>query len=60
MLKIQRKYDVKIYANYKEIEDEKLTVKFAPDESLQEIFKTMQLLIRKFNYKIEGEYIYIN
>lgn len=59
MQEIQRKYDVKIYANYKEIEGEKLTVKFTPDESLHEIFKTIQLLINKFNYRIEGDNIYI-
>jgi ferric-dicitrate binding protein FerR (iron transport regulator) len=59
MQEIQRKYDVKIYANYKEIEGEKLTVKFTPDESLYEIFKTIQLLINKFKYRIDGNNIYI-
>lgn len=59
MQEIQRKYDVRIYANYKEIKGEKLTVKFAPDESLYEIFKTIQLLINKLNYRIEGDNIYI-
>ncbi|WP_298651848.1 FecR family protein [uncultured Proteiniphilum sp.] len=59
MQEIQRKYDVRIYANYKEIKGEKLTVKFTPDESLYEIFKTIQLLINRFNYRIEGDNIYI-
>ncbi|MDR1090704.1 MAG: DUF4974 domain-containing protein [Prevotella sp.] len=59
MQEIQRKYDVRIYANYKEIKNEKLTVRFNNDEPVEEIFKTLSMLIRGFNYKIKGEKIYI-
>jgi ferric-dicitrate binding protein FerR (iron transport regulator) len=59
MQEIQRKYDVRIYANYKEFKNEKLTVKFNNDEPVEEIFKTLRILIRRFNYKIEGGKIYI-
>jgi ferric-dicitrate binding protein FerR (iron transport regulator) len=59
MQEIQRKYDVRIYANYKKIKNEKLTVKFNNDEPIEEIFNTLRMLIKGFDYKIEGEKIYI-
>jgi len=60
MQEIQRKYDVTIYANYKEIKGERLTVKFDHEEPVDEIFETLKLLIDGFNYRIEGEKIYIH
>lgn len=60
MQEIQRKYDVRIYANYKETKGEKLTVIFSNNEPVDEIFRTLKLLVNGFNYRIEGEKIYIH
>lgn len=56
---LERHYGVTVYLNATGLSDEKLTVKFLYDESLEEVLHTLQQIITGFKYKIEGEKIYI-
>jgi ferric-dicitrate binding protein FerR (iron transport regulator) len=56
---LERRYGVVIYLNTNGLCDDKLTVKFLYDESLDEILRTLQQIIKGFKYKIDGEKIYI-
>jgi len=57
---IERRYDVTIYLNSGSCPDEKVTVKFTYDETLDEVFHTLQYIIKGFKYNIDGKKIYIN
>lgn len=56
---LERHYGVTVYLNAAGLSDEKLTVKFLHDESLEEILRVLQQIITGFNYKIEGDKIFI-
>lgn len=56
---IERSYGVTVYLNSKGLKDERLTVKFLHEETLEEIFYTLQQIIAGFQYKIEGDKVYI-
>lgn len=56
---IERNHGVTIYLNSKGLKDERLTVKFLHDETLEEVFYTLQQIIAGFKYKIEGDKVYI-
>lgn len=60
MKELERRYDVTIYMNSKEFQDQKLTVKFLHDETLDEILHTLQEIITGFEYKKENNKIYIS
>ena len=57
---IERRYGVDVYLNAKGLSEEKLTVKFLHDESLEDILYTLQQIIAGFKYRIEGNKVYIN
>ncbi|MDR3268579.1 MAG: DUF4974 domain-containing protein [Tannerella sp.] len=56
---MERRFNVKVYLNSTDLNDEKLTVKFLHDESLEEILRTLQQIIKGFHYKIDNDKIYI-
>ena len=56
---LERRYDVSIYLNSKSLGDEKLTVKFMHDETIDDILNILQQIIKEFNYKIEDNKIFI-
>jgi ferric-dicitrate binding protein FerR (iron transport regulator) len=56
---MERCYNVKVFLNSTDLNDEKLTVKFLNDESLAEILHTLQQIIKGFHYKIDNDKIYI-
>ena len=56
---IERKYGVTVYLNSKGLKDERLTVKFLHDETLEEVFYTLQQIIAGLRYKIDGDKVYI-
>ena len=57
---LERRHGVTIYLNTADLRDEKLTLKFLYNESLEEILHALQQVITGFDYKIEGDKIYIN
>lgn len=56
---IERRYDVTIYLNSKTWDNEKITVKFLHDETLDEILSVLKHIIMGFNYEIKGDKIYV-
>ena len=56
---LERRHNVAVYLNTANFSDEKLTVKFLYNESLEEILFTLQQIIIGFKFKIEGDKIYI-
>ncbi len=56
---LERRYDVTIYLNSGSFTDEKITVKFMYDETLNEVLHTLQHIIKGFKYKIEEKRVYI-
>jgi ferric-dicitrate binding protein FerR (iron transport regulator) len=56
---MERRFNIKVGLNSTDLNDEKLTVKFLNDESLEEILHTLQQIIKKFHYKIDNDKIYI-
>lgn len=56
---IERHYGVKVYLNSRDLSDEKLTVKFLHNETLEEVLYTLQQIVAKFKYKIDGDKVYI-
>lgn len=56
---IERRYDVTIYLNSKAWDNEKITVKFLHDETLDEILSVLKHIIMGFNYEIKGDKIYV-
>ena len=56
---IERHYQVVIYLNSADLSDEKLTVKFLNNETLDETLYTLKQIIKGFHYKIEKDKIYI-
>jgi ferric-dicitrate binding protein FerR (iron transport regulator) len=56
---MERRFNVKVFLNSTDLHDEKLTVKFLNDESLEEILRTLQHIIKRFHYKIDKDKIYI-
>ena len=56
---LERRHNVSVYLNTANFKDEKLTVKFLYDESLEEILRTLQQIIIGFRYKIVGDKIFI-
>lgn len=56
---LERRYDVTIYLNSKAWENEKITVKFLHDETLDEILLVLKHIIAGFNYEIKGDKIYV-
>jgi ferric-dicitrate binding protein FerR (iron transport regulator) len=56
---MERRFNVKVYLNSTDLNDEKLTVKFLNDESLEEILHTLQQIIKRFHYKIDKDRVYI-
>jgi ferric-dicitrate binding protein FerR (iron transport regulator) len=56
---MERHFNVKVFLNSTDLNDEKLTVKFLNDESLEEILHTLQQIIKRFHYKIDKDKIYI-
>lgn len=57
---IERHYKVKVYLNSKDLSDEKLTVKFVHNETLEEVLYTLQQIVAGFKYKIDGDKVYIH
>lgn len=56
---IERHYGVKVYLNTRDLQEEKLTVKFLYDETLEEVLLTLQQIVAGFKYKIDGNKVYI-
>ena len=56
---IERRYDVRVYLNTKNYANEKLTVKFMYDDTLDEVFHSLQYIIRGLNYAVDGNKVYI-
>jgi len=56
---IERRYDVTIYLNAGKFNNEKITVKFMPDHTLEEILQTLQYIINGFKYNIIDNNVYI-
>lgn len=56
---IERHYGVTIYLNTRDLQEEKLTVKFLYDETLEEVLHTLQQIVAGFKYKIDGDKVYI-
>jgi ferric-dicitrate binding protein FerR (iron transport regulator) len=56
---IERRYQVTVYLNSTDLNDEKLTVKFLHDETLEETLYTLKQIIKGFHYKTEQDKIYI-
>lgn len=56
---IERHYNVKVYFNSRDLNDEKLTVKFLYDETLEEVLYTLKQIVAGFKYKINGDKVYI-
>ena len=59
MKTIERRYDVVIYLNTGNYGNNRLTVKFMYDETLDEVLHTLQYIIKGFNFKIDGKKVYI-
>lgn len=57
---IERHYGVTVYLNSGNLNEERLTVKFLPDESLEVVLFTLQQLVPGFEYKIKGDTVYIH
>ena len=56
---IERHYGVQVYLNARDLNDEKLTVKFLHNETLEEVLYTLKQIVAGFKYKIEGDKVYI-
>ncbi|MDR0844596.1 MAG: FecR domain-containing protein [Tannerella sp.] len=56
---IERHYQVTVYLNSTGLKDEKLTVKFLHDETLEETLYTLKQIIKGFHYKTDKDKIYI-
>lgn len=56
---IERRYKVTVYLNSRDLSDEKLTVKFLHNETLEEVLYTLQQIVAGFKYKIDGDKVYI-
>lgn len=60
MLKaIERHYHVTVYLNSRDLSDERLTVKFIHNESIEDVLYTLQQIVVGFKYKIDGDKVYI-
>lgn len=57
---LERRFNVTIYINAANLSNEKITVKFLYEETLEDILHTLQQIITGFKYKIDNEKIYIN
>ena len=57
---LERRHGVTVYLNTADLEDEKLTIKFLYNETLEDILYSLEQIITGFKYKIEGDKIYIN
>ena len=55
---IERKYNVTINYDSKDLKKQSYNVRFNPNESLKEVMDILKLLINKSSYKIEGKVIY--
>jgi ferric-dicitrate binding protein FerR (iron transport regulator) len=56
---LERRYNVSFYLNDTGLEEERLTVKFMHDETLNEILHTLQQIITGFDFNMKGDKIYI-
>lgn len=56
---VERRYNVTIYLNETRLSDEKLTVKFFHNETVEEVLEALELIVQGFKYKINGDKIYI-
>lgn len=56
---IERHYKVTIYLNSRDLSDERLTVKFLHNETIEEVLHTLKQIVAGFKYKIDGDKIYI-
>lgn len=56
---LERHYGVTVYLNAAGLSDEKLTVKFLYDETLEDILNALKRIIVGLDYKIEGDKIFI-
>lgn len=56
---IERNYGVTVYLNSRGLSEERLTVKFLHNETLEEVLYTLQQIMTGFKYKIEGDKVYI-
>lgn len=56
---IERHYNVKVYLNTKDLSEERLTVKFLYNESLEDVLHALQQIVAGFKYKIDGNKVYI-
>lgn len=57
---IERHYKVKVYLNSNDLSNERLTVKFLHNETLEEVLYTLQQIVAGFKYKIDGDKVYIH
>jgi ferric-dicitrate binding protein FerR (iron transport regulator) len=56
---IERKYGLHVYLNTSRYPNDRLTMKFSNDESIDEFMSIMRLLLPNLRYKIEDKAIYI-
>lgn len=56
---IERRYKVTVYLNSRDLSDERLTVKFLHNETLEEVLYTLKQIVTGFEYKIDGDKVYI-
>lgn len=56
---IERRYDVTIYLNSGNFANERITMKFMHGQTLDEVLKTLQYIIKEFKYKIVDNKVYI-
>jgi ferric-dicitrate binding protein FerR (iron transport regulator) len=56
---VERKYNLKVYANFNRYKNEKITVKFMNDESITDFMTVLKYLVPNLQYKIENDKLYI-
>jgi ferric-dicitrate binding protein FerR (iron transport regulator) len=56
---IERKYGLHVYLNTSRYPNDRLTMKFSNDESIDEFMSIMRLLLPNLRYKIEDKAVYI-
>jgi ferric-dicitrate binding protein FerR (iron transport regulator) len=56
---VERKYNLKVYANFTQFQNEKITMKFLDDETITDFMKVLQYLVPDLQYKIEQDKLYI-
>jgi ferric-dicitrate binding protein FerR (iron transport regulator) len=57
---VERKYNLKVYANFSRYKNEKITMKFMNDESITDFMTVLQYLVPNLQYKIENDKLYIH